>query len=284
MLAIVPSLRHDVAMMRFTLSVTLLFVLGSVAVAEPPKKLLLVSSPPDGHPAATHEYAAGMDILARLLKPVPGLEVTIAKAEGVWKIGPELVGRSDAVVLSLTEGAKWLSADRDRLAAFQQLAKRGGGLGVLHWGMGTKDAEPIEAFVNLFGACHGGPDRKYQVLEKAAVSVADAKHPAAAGLRGFTVREEFYYKLKLPKGDHGVKPLFTAEIGGAKEMVSWTWDRPDGGRSFGFTGLHFHDNWKREEYRRLIAQGVLWTLKLPIPEKGIDVNLTEKAYELKPNR
>ena len=36
-------------------------------------------------------------------------------------------------------------------------------------------------------------------------------------------------------------------------------------RSFGFSGLHFHDNWRLPEYRRLVAQGVLWSLKLPIP-------------------
>jgi len=268
-------------MVRFALPLAFVLAAGSSSLAEPPKKLLLVSSPPDGHPAATHEYAAGVEILAKLLKPVPGIEVTVARAEGAWKDGPDLVGRSDGVVLYLTEGAKWLSADRDRLAAFQQLAKRGGGLTVLHWGMGTKDDEPIEAFVNLFGACHGGPDRKYVVLEKAAVSVADAKHPIAAGLKDFSVREELYFKLKLPKGDHGVKALLTAEIDGSKQMVAWTWPRPDGGRSFGFTGLHFHDNWKREEYRRLISQGVLWTLKLPIPEKGLDVALPEKLFELK---
>lgn len=268
-------------MIRTALSLAFLLLFGSAAFAEPPKKLLLVASAPDGHPAATHEYVAGVEILAKILKPVAGLEVIVATADGAWKNGPELVGRADAVVLYLTEGAKWLSADRERLAAFQQLAKRGGGLAVLHWGIGTKDAEPIEAFVNLFGACHGGPDRKYQVLEKAAVTVADANHPATAGLQGFTIREEFYYRLKLPKGEHSVKPLLTAEIEGAKEMVAWSWPRPDGGRSFGFTGLHFHENWKREEYRRLIGQGVMWTLKLPIPEKGLDVALPESAFELK---
>jgi hypothetical protein len=146
--------------------------------------------------------------------------------------------------------------------------------------MGAKDAENIEAFANLFGGCHGGPDRKYQVLENAAVSVADAKHPAAAGIKNFIVREEFYYKLKLPKGDHAVKPLLTAKIDGADETVAWTWERPDGGRSFGFTGLHFHENWKREEYRRLVTQGMLWAMRFPVPPGGFDVKLPAAVLEL----
>ena len=50
-------------------------------------------------------------------------------------------------------------------------------------------------------------------------------------------------------------------------------ERSDGGRSFGFSGLHFHENWQLPEYRRLVTQGVLWTLDLPIPIGGVDVNL-----------
>ncbi len=252
---------------------------SSAFAVDAPKKVLLVSSGPDGHPAATHEYAPGLDILAKCLKPVAGVEVTTAKADGPWKEGPELIGRADVVVVFLSEGAKWLSADEKRLAAFRQLAKRGGGLVVIHWGMGAKDAEPIEAFVALFGGCHGGPDRKYQVVETTAF-VADPKHPITVGIKDIKVREEFYYKLKFPKGEPAVKPVLQAEIDGAKETVAWSWERADGGRSFGFSGLHFHDNWKREEYRRLVSQAVLWTAKLAVPEKGLAVELPESAYQL----
>jgi type 1 glutamine amidotransferase len=265
-------------MFRIIACVVALSFAASACAADPPKKVLLVSSPPDGHPVSTHEYAPGLDVLAKCLKPVAGLEVTTSKAEGPWKEGPELIGRSDVVVLFLSEGAKWVSADEKRLAAFQALAKRGGGLVVIHWGMGTKDAEPIEAFVLLFGGCHGGPDRKYQVVETT-VSVADPKHPITTGIKDFKVREEFYYKLKFPKKP-AVTPVLQAEIDGAKETVAWSWERPDGGRSFGFTGLHFHDNWKREEYRRLMSQAVLWTAKLPVPEKGLAVELPESASVL----
>src|SRR5262245_48760894 len=254
-------------------------VVSMAPAADAPKKVLVVCSDPDGHPATTHEYAAGAEILAKCLKPVAGIETSVSKADAIWKEGPDLIGRADVVVLYLTEGAKWLSADEKRLAAFRAHAKRGGGLVVLHWAMGTKEAEPIESFAALFGACHGGPDRKYKEL-KTAVAVHDPKHPVTTGIKEFTVSDEFYYKLKLPKGEHGVKPVLIADIDGAREMVAWAWERPDGGRSFGFSGLHFHENWKREEYRRLVAQGVLWTAKQTIPEKGVAVELPESAYLL----
>jgi len=262
--------------------ISCLLLLGfacSSFAADAPRKVLLVSSAPDGHPVGTHEYAPGLDVLAKCLKPVKELEVTTSKADGVWKEGPELVGRSDVVVLFVSEGAKWVSADEKRLAAFRQLAKRGGGLIVIHWGMGAKDVEPIEAFVSLFGGCHGGPDRKYQVVDANAI-VADPKHPITTGIKDFKIREEFYYKLKHPKGERAVKPVLQAEIDGVKETVAWSWERADGGRSFGFSGLHFHDNWKREEYRRMMSQAVLWTAKLAVPEKGLTVDLPESTYQL----
>jgi type 1 glutamine amidotransferase len=146
--------------------------------------------------------------------------------------------------------------------------------------MGCKDAKYIELFVQLAGACHGGPDRKHLVVETD-VELAEPKHPVLTGIEPFKVKEEFYYQLKVAKPADNVKPLLLANIEGKKEMVCWAFERSDGGRSFGFSGLHFHDNWKRPDYRRLVAQATLWTLKLPIPEKGLAVDLVDKDLKLK---
>jgi hypothetical protein len=69
-------------------------------------------------------------------------------------------------------------------------------------------------------------------------------------------------------------------IDDSDETVAWSWERPDGGRSFGFSGLHFHENWRLIEYRRLVAQAILWTLRLPVPTKGLDVRVTDKELRL----
>jgi hypothetical protein len=55
--------------------------------------------------------------------------------------------------------------------------------------------------------------------------------------------------------------------------------RPGGGRAFGFSGLHFHANWRRAEYRRLVTQGVLWTLGVAVPKGGVEVEVAEKHLE-----
>lgn len=246
----------------------------------PQRRVLLLGQSPDGHPFATHEYMAGMNLLATLLGRVEGVQPIVVNADEPWENGPELLDGADGVVLFLSEGAKWLQQDRARLAAFQRLAERGGGLAAIHWGMGTKDARFVDEFVRLFGGVHGGPDRKYKV-DTFSVQIADLTHPIARGLGPFRVREEFYYKIKFADLEQ-ITPLLRVPIENESETVAWAWKRPDGGRSFGFTGGHFHENWQRPEYRRLVAQGVLWTLGREMPETGLNVEVGEDALKLAP--
>ena len=254
--------------MRFGFVILIgLLMLAPVDAGAPKKQLLLLWHSPDGHPKETHEYQLGQKILKRDLEKFAAIEATLVCADDPWKDGPELLAKADGVVLFVSEGAKWLNADPRRLAAFQACAKRKAGLAVLHWGMGSKDAKNIAPFVDLFGGCHGGPDRKYKVVQTDA-KIADSKHPIVRGIGAFKARDEFYYTLKFAKTK---TPLVNVTIDGEAHAVAWALEREGGGRSFGFSGLHFHENWQLAEYRRLVAQGVLWTLDLPIPKDGIAV-------------
>jgi type 1 glutamine amidotransferase len=264
------------------LSLVSLLLLGPAGLAAAPKKkVLLVAQGPDGHPKETHEYVAGVRLLAKLLGTVPDLEVTVVRADGAWKEGPDLLRRADAVVLFLAEGARWVAADPKRQKAFADFAARRGGLVALHWAIGTKDAKPIDNFLRLLGGCHGGPDRKYKVLE-AVAEPADAKNPITTGIGKFRVKDEFYYRLKFVKPEGSVRPVLVVPIDGNKETVAWSWERPGGGRSFGFSGLHFNDNWRLPEYRRLVAQAILWTLKMPIPRDGLSVDVAPEDLRIPP--
>ena len=161
-----------------------LLAFASAALADPPKKILLLGQKPDGHPPRSHEYMAGMRLVARMLEQYPALQVQIVQADDPWIEGPELLARVDGAVLYLSEGARWLAGNAARQQAFEKLAARGGGLVALHWAMGSKIAEPVPAYVKLFGACHGGPDRKVREAE-VAVTVIDKAHPINLGLRDF---------------------------------------------------------------------------------------------------
>lgn len=245
------------------------------------KRVLLLGQQPDGHPWSTHEYMAGVNIMAACLQEVPGLQTIVVKADEPWTAGPELLDGADAAVVFLSEGGKWLGSDARRLAAFQRLAKRGGGLVCLHWGMGCREAKYIGEYVALFGGCHGGPDRKYKVV-KTKLQLANPEHPVLRGIRPIELREEFYYRLKFPQEKKDHTPLIRVPIEGKTHTVAWAWQRPDGGRSCGFSGGHFHENWHHPEYRRLMAQAILWSLKMPIPKDGLSVDIPEKTLKLAP--
>jgi type 1 glutamine amidotransferase len=264
---------------RLLLALLIILNLVAPACAGPKKKILLIGQGPDGvHPKGTHEYAGGVDVLAACLAKAPNIELTRARADGAWKEGPELIGRADGVVLFVSEGAQWIQTDPERLKALQQLAARGGGIVALHWALGSRDAKPIPAFLKLVGGCHGGPDRKYKVIETEAVVVP---HAVTAGIKSFAIKDEFYYRLKFVEPEGSIEPLLQVEIDGKKETVAWAWQRPDKGRSAGFSGLHFHSNWERPEYRRLVAQAVLWTVKLPVPRDGLNVDIKPDELKLK---
>lgn len=241
---------------RIAAALLLIAVAGRLLAAEP-RNLLLVGQSPDNHPRGTHEYMSGVEHLAGLLASTSGLKVRVVKADEPWSEGPELIAAADGVVIFLSEGARWTVADSRRHEALAQLAARGGGLSAIHWAMGTKAVEPIEPFLKLFGGCHGGPDRKYQVVQTE-LRPAEPRHPIAAGIDAFPLREELYYRLKFSPG---ITPVMQAVIDGEPQTVAWAWQRPDGGRSFGYSGLHFHDNWQLPQYDKLLTQGVLWTMK-----------------------
>ena len=65
------------------------------------------------------------------------------------------------------------------------------------------------------------------------------------------------------------------------QVVAWATERKDGGRSFGFTGAHFHKNWGNDDFRKLVLNAILWTAKLDVPSGGVKSSVSDD--ELKEN-
>ena len=62
----------------------------------------------------------------------------------------------------------------------------------------------------------------------------------------------------IPKGPYA---HIQADKGRAEAMM-WAVERPDGGRGFGFTGGHFHDNWGNDDFRKVVLNA------LPVAGEG----------------
>jgi len=252
------------------------FVPTSNISAAATKRVLIVGQGTDGHPPTTHEFMAGAHVLAELLKPYKEIQATVVKADEPWTEGPKLIEESDGIVLLVTQGAQWMQTEPKRHAALKKLAARGGAIVALHWSVGAKDAKYIQGQLDLLGGTRGGPQRKYLVLATELKRVLPT-HPILTGVGDIKVYDEMYYALdRVP----GIQPLFTSHLEGKDEMVAWSWERPAGGRSFGFVGLHFHSNWQLPAYRRFVVQGVLWSLNLPIPSGGVNVDIDSSKLAL----
>lgn len=117
------------------------------------------------------------------------------------------------------------------------------------------------------------------------------KHPITNGVRPFTIRDEWYFNMHWVgdvtdvKDARSVTPILQAvppdkvrgtadakKYPGRLETMAWAYDRPTGGRGFGFTGGHFHRNWADENFRRLVVNAVLWAAKADVPDGGAKVD------------
>ena len=77
--------------------------------------------------------------------------------------------------------------------------------------------------------------------------------------------------LKREDGHYSGNPYVRAAVAaGESQHVAWAFDRPGGGRGFGFSGGHFHENWADDNFRKVVLNGIVWSANLEVPEDGVN--------------
>jgi Trehalose utilisation len=122
-------------------------------------------------------------------------------------------------------------------------------------------------------------------------------HPITRGVKPFKIRDEWYFNMRFREGMKGVTPILSAVPDGSttnrnngphsgnppmREMVArgdaqhvaWAAERADGGRGFGFTGAHFHQNWANDDFRKVMLNAILWVAKVEVPADGVQSKVT----------
>jgi len=66
---------------------------------------------------------------------------------------------------------------------------------------------------------------------------------------------------------------------GRTETMMWAVERNDGGRGFGFTGGHFHDNWRNDDFRKVVLNALLWVAKVGVPPSGVQSTVSKEDLE-----
>ena len=64
--------------------------------------------------------------------------------------------------------------------------------------------------------------------------------------------------------------------------MAWAFERPNGGRSFGYTGGHYHKNWQNDDIRKLVLNAIAWSAGVNVPDAGV-ASTTPTADEMAAN-
>lgn len=237
-------------------------------------KIILLAGSPSNKPGQ-HEYFAGCALMAEWLRTVPGVWPVLV-ADG-WPKNEAIFDGAKCVVSYMDGGPKMAFLDAARWERMKKLAASGVGLVVLHQGVDCPEDKAAE-FQQWFGAaftkdigCRGHWDLKFDSVPSHAIN---------SGIKPFELTKDgWLYNLHFAPS--GVTHLLAAAMPdksrtsvdakahmGRAETVAWAFERPSGGRSFGFTGCDLHKNWDVDEQRKLVVNGILWSAGLSVPEGG----------------
>lgn len=252
--------------------VVLFCLAASSLFAAPPVKIVLVAGT-QSHGPGDHEYKAGCILLAKFLTQ-NGIADPLVVTGG-WPENDSVFDGASAVVLYMDGGAQHSILKGDRLDTIAKLMRKGVGLACLHYTVEVPKEAAGPQFIEWIGGYY---ERTYSQnpFNEADLVQASPSHPISRGWKSFHLKDEWYYRIRFQPGDRRVTPILTSMLpmdASNREVLAWATERKDGGRGFGFTGLHTHKNWSVPDFRQLLVNAVLWSAKVDIPEGGARCDL-----------
>lgn len=275
---------------RLILLVLSVAILG-VAInsrAEDKKRIVLVAGTPSHGPGA-HEFNAGVLLLKKCLDKVPGVEA-VTYLNG-WPKETNAFDGAAAIVLYMDGGEHHPAIQENHLAQLQGALKGGAGLACVHFAVEVPANKGGADFLNWIGGYFETFWSVNPTWEADFTKLPE--HPITRGVKPFKIRDEWYYHMRFqpdhvtpilsaippeetrnhPDDAHGGNQYVRARKG-MSEDVAWAYERPDGGRGFGFTGAHFHTNWGNDDFRKLVLNAIVWIAKVEVPPDGVQSKVT----------
>lgn len=268
------------------------------ATTDGKKKIMMVAGTPS-HAPGDHEFNAGVLLLKKCFDQVPGVVAT-AHLNG-WPKDPRAFDGADTIMFFMDGGKNHPIIQDDHLKIVGDLMKKGIGLVVVHYAVEVPKDKGGPEFLEWLGGYY--EDR----FSTNPHWVADVKslpnHPITRGVKPFAVEDEWYFNMRFLPETKGIIPILVAKpsdetrlgksasprgpyphivaASGRDEVLAWAVERPDGGRGFGFTGAHNHENWGNADFRRLMLNALMWTAKAEVPTGGVSSAISEE--DLKKN-
>jgi type 1 glutamine amidotransferase len=268
------------------------------------RHLVIIAGRPS-HPPRMHEFNAGVQLLDKCLKDVPGLKVSISL--NGWPKDERVLEQADAIVFYMDGGGRHevVQQQGKRLKFIDKLTQKGVGIGCMHYGVEVIRDQAGVQFQRWIGGHYENSFSCNPIWEPS--FTAFPKHPISNGVKPFAIKDEWYFNMRFIDNVTGEKSTKTSDTSfvpilvatpsdevrdgpyvypcgpykhiqanrGRAEAMMWAVERPDGGRGFGFTGGHFHDNWGNNDYRKVVLNSLLWLAKVDVPQDGVESKVSK---------
>lgn len=259
------------------------------------KKVVLVAGRPS-HGRGSHEHNAGVQLLDRCLQANP--DVLSTYYLNGWPKDPTAFDNADTVMLFMDGGGGHPAIQGNHLDELGAAMNRGAGLVNVHYAVEVPKDKGGPQFLDWVGGyfeAHWSVNPHWTAEFKQI-----PKHPITTGVEPFSVHDEWYYHMRFREDMAGLTPILTAlpppstlerpdgahsgnphvrAKAGQPHHVAWAYQRPDGGRGFGFTGAHFHKNWGNPNFRKIVLNALLWTAQAEVPAGGVACEVTADDLE-----
>jgi len=248
------------------------------------KKIVLIAGP-RSHGYGYHEHNAGCLLLAKCLnEAMPNIYATVY--QNGWPKDPTALDNADEVAVYCDGGGGHVVMRH--LEEMDRLAKNGVGVAMLHYAVEVPKGKPGNYMLDWTG---GYFETFWSVNPTWEAKFTDfPNHPVTRGVKPFSIRDEWYYHMRFrenmekvtpvlsaippdrtrnrPDGPHSGNPTVRARKG-MPEHLGWVYERPDGGRGFGFTGGHDQINWAHNDFRKIVLNGLVWAAGAEVPPNGV---------------
>lgn len=284
-----------------TLPLAILMALIAIlpSTAQEPKRILLVAGKPS-HPPRMHEFNAGVQLLNSCLQGRKDVQVDYVL--NGWPKDETLLDKADAVVFYMDGGGGHEAVQEDgrRLKLIQKLADKGVGIGCMHFAVEIVPKQAGVEFKRWIGGHYENMFSCNPIWEPNFSQFPE--HPITRGVKPFAIKDEWYFNMRFVSDIAGNEPANTENLKftpilvaspsddvrdgpyvypagpyphiiankSRAEAMMWSVERADGGRGFGFTGGHFHDNWSNDSFRKVVLNAMLWLAKAEVPANGVE--------------
>jgi type 1 glutamine amidotransferase len=285
-------------------SILVMLVVASFPARTADKRIVLIAGKPS-HPPGMHEFRAGCLLFQKALAGVPGVKVDVydmgwpsKTVDGARVDDDAALDNADAVLIYADGGRGNPAIQGDRTKIVDALARKGVGLGFGHYGVEVPAGAPGDAMHRWIGGYYETLWSVNPMWKPDFDKLPN--HPITRGVQRFATHDEWYFNMRWTTDEAAKKritPILVATPtddvrkgpyvsprgpydhiiadSGKAETMMWVYERPDGGRSFGFTGGHTHANWGDPNQRKIMLNALLWIAKVDVPARGVEDRITE---------